>query len=393
MPRNFLVTPLCRTPIERCAVEMCEHKGVGHPDSIVDAVCEAASRALSRAYLVRYGAVLHHNLDKGLLVAGRSEPRFGGGRICEPIRLILCGRATRPEADFDPPGLALEAVRDHLARQLRCDPVLFRLDAEIREGAASLKEVLARAATPLANDTSFGCGYAPHSRLERAVLALAQVLRSEEFHRAFPAAGLDFKIMGRRLHEDFAFTVALALVDRHVEGVAHCFAVKRALAEHLAAYLPLPGTIALNALDDPRARNEDGLYLTVTGLSAEMGDDGQAGRGNRVNGLITPGRAMSLEAAAGKNPVAHVGKLYNVLAFRIAHAIHEQIGEVEEVEVRLLSTIGRPVDEPEIAALEVSTGNGLNAALRKRIAAIAEEQLADIGALTRRILEGEIALY
>ncbi len=380
-------------PIERCAVEMCEHKGVGHPDTLVDAVCEAASRALSRAYLARYGAVLHHNLDKGLLVAGRSEPRFGGGRIREPIRLILCGRATRPEADFDPPGLALEAARGHLARHLRCDPALFGIEAEIREGAANLKEVLARAATPLANDTSFGCGYAPISRLERAVLELASVLRSEEFRRSFPTAGDDFKIMGLRADGGLSFTVALAFVDRHVEDAAHYFSIKQALGEYLAAHLSVPGTIRLNTLDDPRARNEDGLYLTVTGLSAEMGDDGQAGRGNRVNGLIAPGRAMSLEAAAGKNPVAHVGKLYNVLAFEIARAIHEQIGEVEEVSVQLLSTIGRPVDEPEIAALEVSTGNGMNEALRKRIAAIAEEQLADIGALTRRILEGEIALY
>ena len=68
----------------------------------------------------------------------------------------------------------------------------------------------------------------------------------------------------------------------------------------------------VNALDDPKASDESGIYLTVTGLSAEQGDDGEVGRGNRVNGLITPSRAMSLEAAAGKNAVAHVGKLYNL---------------------------------------------------------------------------------
>ncbi len=34
-----------------------------------------------------------------------------------------------------------------------------------------------------------------------------------------------------------------------------------------------------------------------SGLSAETGDDGQVGRGNRVNGLITPNGPMSLEAS------------------------------------------------------------------------------------------------
>src|SRR5690606_40191772 len=62
----------------------------------------------------------------------------------------------------------------------------------------------------------------------------------------------------------------------------------------------------------------ESVYLTVTGTSAESGDYGQVGRGNRANGLITPHRPMSLEAVAGKNPVTHVGKLYNLLASRIA---------------------------------------------------------------------------
>jgi S-adenosylmethionine synthetase len=392
MSRRILVIPSCRTPIERCAVELCEHKGVGHPDTIVDGVCEAASRALSRAYLERNGAILHHNLDKGLLIAGQSAPHFGGGRILGPIRLIVCGRATRPAADFDVEHVVVEAARNHLAESLRADAALFRLEARIREGAANLKEVLARAATPLANDTSFGCGYAPLSRLERAVLELAAVLRSAEFRESFPAAGDDYKIMGRRAGEALAFTVALAFVDREVEDVAHYFALKRALGEYLAAQLGQPAAWQLNALDDPAARDESGLYLTVSGLSAEMGDDGQAGRGNRVNGLIAPGRVMSLEAAAGKNPVAHVGKLYNLFATLIAQDVRAECPEVEEVSVQLLSCIGAPVGEPELAALEVS-GGALTPARRRRIEAIAAARLDDPAALTRLILDEKIALY
>jgi S-adenosylmethionine synthetase len=38
------------------------------------------------------------------------------------------------------------------------------------------------------------------------------------------------------------------------------------------------------------------------------------GRGNRVGGLITPCRPMTLEAAAGKNAAMHVGKSYSIVS-------------------------------------------------------------------------------
>jgi hypothetical protein len=64
-------------------VEMCEHKGSGHPDTITDAVCEAVALELVRTYEQECGGPMHFNVDKGLLVGGRSEPRLGGGRVLE----------------------------------------------------------------------------------------------------------------------------------------------------------------------------------------------------------------------------------------------------------------------------------------------------------------------
>lgn len=393
MARRIHVTPLCRLPVERCAVELVEHKGIGHPDAIVDGACEAASRALSRAYLEAYGRILHHNLDKGLLVAGASRPRFGGGEVLAPMKLVICGRATSAGPEANVREVVVAAARDYLARHIRGDLRHFEIATEIHEGAASLKEVFTREPAPLANDTSFGCGFAPCSRLEQAVLRLAEMLRSEGFRGTFPAAGDDFKIMGLRADGNLSFTVALAFVDRHVEDVAHYFSLKQTMGEHLAAHLPEAGVLRLNTLDDPRARDEAGLYLTVTGLSAEMGDDGQAGRGNRVNGLITPNRPMSLEAAAGKNPVSHAGKLYNALAMQLAHDIHAHVAGVAEVSVQLLARIGRPLDEPEIAAVEVAVAGGLTGRVRAKIAARVEAGLGDIARLTREILDEKVSLY
>ncbi|MFZ5875445.1 MAG: methionine adenosyltransferase [Nitrospirota bacterium] len=394
MARQIIVKPLSRLPIEQHTVELCEHKGVGHPDTIADAVCEAASRELSLAYLNSYGRVLHHNLDKGLLVAGKSVPRFGGGTCIEPIKIIVCGRATNGSPAINVRAIVGAAARRALERHVRCDPAHFDVVTEIREGSANLKEVFARGEkAPLANDTSFGCGYAPYSRLEQTVLAFSRLLKSSEFRAMFPAAGDDFKIMGHRVNGRLHVTIALAFVDRHVEGVPPYFAIKRAMRDYLAGHLDAPAEIRINTLDDPAAKDESGVYLTVTGLSAEMGDDGQVGRGNRVNSLITPNRNMSLEAAAGKNPVSHVGKLYNVLAMLMARDLHERVEEIAEVSVSLLSAIGEPTDQPQVAAIEVAAQHGISPELIRKATTVADEWLEKIGTVTELILNEQVTVY
>ena len=72
--RNILIEALKATPVEEQQVELVERKGTGHPDSICDAIMEEVSIALCRAYLEAFGKILHHNIDKGFLVAGITEP-------------------------------------------------------------------------------------------------------------------------------------------------------------------------------------------------------------------------------------------------------------------------------------------------------------------------------
>lgn len=394
MVRKIVVNPMARPRIEEEEVEMCERKGIGHPDTIADGVCEAASRALSLAYLRTYGVVLHHNLDKGLLVAGQSAPRFGGGDWIDPIRIFICGRATNSDPKLDIKKIVSDAAHGYLEENIRCDLKYFEIMTEIKEGSANLKEVFRRGdGAPLANDTSFGCGYAPYSLLEQRVLDLSRLIESPAFRAQFPTAGDDYKIMGHRVKGDFSFTIALAFIDRYVEGIEAYFATKKKIHDYLADQIGAPDGIRINTLDDPAAGDERGVYLTVSGLSAEMGDDGQVGRGNRVNGLITPGHEMSLEAAAGKNPISHVGKIYNVLALLMAREIHEEVDEVEEVNVKLLSAIGEPTDQPQVAAIEVRASGGLSAELKRSVTAIADGWLENIDRVTRLILEERVSLF
>ena len=376
------------------AVEMCEHKGVGHPDTLTDGACEAAAQALAQAYMEARGRVLHFNVDKGLLIAGQSAPSFGGGKIIEPIKLIVCGRAAPCPDAFDVGEVVVRAVNAFLQRTINVAPGVFEIVPAVKAGSASLANVYgASHAVARANDTSFGVGFAPYSQLEQDVLHLAEVLRSAAFKQLFPAAGDDFKIMGLRTNDARKFTVALALIDRHIANAAQYFAIRRDMVEHLRAALPQRCEVVLNCLDRPDATDESGLHLTVTGLSAEMGDDGQVGRGNRVNGLITPNRPMSLEAAAGKNPVAHVGKLYNVLAHAMAHDLAQRIDGAAAVDVRLLSTIGQPVDQPQMVHIALGTGSALTPGLRALATQVANDWLDRVDVVSSDLVHGRIAVY
>lgn len=388
---NLSITALDGPAPGAAAHEMAERKGRGHPDSICDALAENLSLGLSRFYLERFGAILHHNVDKALLIGGAARPAFGGGELLEPIEIILAGRATRRFRGVEVPveELAVELSREWLGRNLRhIDPARdVRIVPRVRETSAELAELFlrgAQAGVPLANDSSFGAGFAPLDRLERALLAVERSLCA-----AGPEIGDDIKVLGVRSADRLELTVACAFVGRHVASLSDYFAKKenvRALAA-AAARQAAGGevNVEVNTADGESAGS---VYLTVTGLSAEAGDDGQVGRGNRVNGLITPYRPMSLEAAAGKNPVSHTGKLYNLLAERIARALGEEDG-VDEAYCWLLSRIGAPVTEPQLADVRLRLADpGAIDALRRGAAKIVRAELHAAPELWREVLAG-----
>jgi S-adenosylmethionine synthetase len=287
-----------------------------------------------------------------------------------------------------------EAAREYLGAVLHVNADLFLIESAVHNGSENLKQVFSRGkGAALANDTSFGCGHFPYSQLERATLSLARLLRSSDFHRRFPAAGDDFKIMGSRIEEKLSFTVAIALIDREVASVSEYFQVKEDICRHLLKSIDERCEIQVNALDDPGATDESGVYVTVTGLSAEHGDDGQVGRGNRVNGLITPCRTMSLEAAAGKNPIAHVGKIYNVLAKEMAEAVATGVEGISEVSIQILSRIGRAVANPHLVAIEVVASAHLDARTRAKVEEVAQASVDRIDELCERLIRGEIPVF
>jgi S-adenosylmethionine synthetase len=400
--RAITVESLDMVPVEEQQVELVERKGVGHPDSICDAIMEDISVALCKEYMNTFGRIVHHNIDKGLLVAGRTSPEVGGGVVNEPMKLVFGDRAIyRLGKKHVAVGeIAEQTARKWLSENLRfVDPkehVVYQ--NEIKEGSPELTDIFDREVIG-ANDTSAAVGYAPLTEMERIVLNLERYLNSAEFKEAYPESGEDIKVMGYRRNRELILTIAMAFVDRFVDNVEAYFSRKEEIREAALDAVNRERlnfekvVVDINTLDD-KSRGEDGMYLTVLGTSAEGADCGQVGRGNKVNGVIALNRPMSTEAAAGKNPISHVGKIYSFLTHRIAEDIYGEVAGVREVYVWLCSQIGRPIDEPLIASAQLSLAKGVSLnSIRGQIEGIMERELDDIYDFTAGLARGELSVW
>ncbi|HEU4369363.1 MAG TPA: methionine adenosyltransferase [Methylomirabilota bacterium] len=348
-----VVEALPGPPVGRRRVEIVERKGLGHPDTICDSLVEAIALALNQMYLERLGTVVHYNIDKALLIAGQCRKGFGGGKVMRPMEFIVGDRATF-EADghkLPVQETAVAAVERWLAGHLPLVLPHLRTRVALAPGSAELTGIFASTAPDvLSNDTSGASGYAPLSETEAIVLGVERFLNGPGFKARFPDTGHDVKVFGRREDDRLSLTVAMPLLAGATPSEAAYFRRKEEILAALAQQsrgAPLSLEWRLNNLDVP-GHGSDGVYLTLTGTSAEDADSGQVGRGNRANGLIAFVRPTGGEAAAGKNAFAHAGKVYSVLSHRLAQRIHAAVPDLAEVYVHLAARIGEPIDHPWI---------------------------------------------
>jgi S-adenosylmethionine synthetase len=383
-------------------LEIVERKGVGHPDHICDAVMNDVSVALSNVYLKKYGTVLHHNIDKALLAAGAVERRYGGGEVKRPMLMVFGDRATY-EVDGDPvpvDELAVSTAKKWFRNNIRfVDPEKHvRYQVELARGSQALRDIFSRKGKFYgANDTSAAVGYAPLTPTEKIVLLTEKHINSPSFKKDFPETGEDVKIMASREGKELSLTIAMAFLDRFIENEAQYFKKKAEVTEEVTKFVKDrvkfdKVNVNINTLDK-KGRGMGGIYLTVLGTSADDGDGGQVGRGNRVNGLIPLNRPTCSEAAAGKNPVSHVGKIYNLLSYEIATHIYQKVTGAKEVYVWLLSQIGKPINDPKVAGVTLILEKGIDfKPVSKQASEIAKSELNSINDFTKRLTEGKIAV-
>ncbi len=397
--RNINIEELQMPPIEKQGVEIVERKGQGHPDSMADGLSESVSRALCKMYKEREGIIKHHNTDETQIVGGHSNAIFGDGEVTSPIGVILVGRATPSYLDkgtgkerpYPYKIAAYEAAKEYLQKTVHHLDVYkhVKWDVLIGKGSKDLTSVY-DTSKQNANDTSFGVGFAPFSETETITFETERLI-NRTLKNKYPQVGEDIKVMSYRQDDRIKMTIAAAMVsselssvDEYLESLA---SIKEEVAKFITTKTDRDFSLDVNTADIPE---ENTYYLTVTGTSAEAGDDGSVGRGNRANGLITPFRPMSMEASAGKNPVTHVGKLYNILSNKAANRVIDEMGDcIEEIHIFMLSQINKPIDDPQIASVRIIPKGCTVSDVAADVRSIIDEEVAGIHKLTDEFVAGK----
>ncbi len=394
---DIITAYLNQKAVSELPVEFVERKGKGHPDFICDSISEESSVALSKYYINKFGRILHHNVDKAVLVGGQTRVEFGGGDVLVPIYLLLVGRAVKQVDNEQVPvdDIIVKAAHDWISREMRFlkPDVHIVVDTKIRPGSPDLVKNFEKSQqVPSSNDTSFGVGFAPYTDTELVTLKIEQYLNSPKIKEEYPAIGEDIKVMSIRKENTLKLTIACALISKFISNLEeyerYKDIIRREVEYIVESNTKLKPVVTVNAADEYR---KGIYYLTVTGTSAEHGDDGQVGRGNRFNGLITPFRSMTLEATTGKNPLTHPGKLYCIASQRICDKIIQESEDVKEVYCYMVSKIGNPITDPNTVHIRIIPYN--KGPDEGTVQSIVNEVVSQIPNLWKDIIEKKVSLF
>ncbi|MDP3992572.1 MAG: methionine adenosyltransferase [Nanoarchaeota archaeon] len=394
--------------------EIVELKGSGHPDTLSDRLAEELSVAYSNYTLNKFGVILHHNFDKLGILGGSSYVKFGEGRLTSPLRVLINGRVSTKFGSKKIPYLKIidkvvrryflekfpminpkKDIKIHHNISTSSSPGKTDIEAKMEgtrkywfepRGKYDLKELIFLGS----NDTSIGVGFAPLTNFEKSILDLEDSFNKKAFRKNKPWLGTDIKIMASKINKKIDITICIPQIANHVkteeEYKQNLTKMRNYIVSFLVKIFPNHSIkIFINTRDD---FDTGELYLTAIGSSIEGGDEGLVGRGNRINGLISQTKPYTMEGAAGKNPVYHVGKIYNIIAEEIAKSISKISNSY--VEVYLISQSGRLLTDPwkTIIGIEKQT----NSKEKKKIIAQINKNLREIPKITKKILKNKFRM-
>lgn len=380
--------------------EVVETKGKGHPDNICDTLAEKISANYSNYCLENYGIILRHMIDKLSVLGGGSKVKFNGGEMISPIKILVNGRFTdrHNNQKIDYMKIVRETIKKYFhelfpmidiekdlliidnTHHNEGPGVVYNNDDTTKNERVKFFEVvndedLSRHNNHnRCNDTSTTVSYYPMSKLEKTVLNIEQLLNSDNYKKLKPWVGNDIKVMGIRKEKKIEITSCVPLISKYVKDIEDykekLSEVKKDIENEIKKqFKNCDIMIYLNTRDD--YENND-LYMTLTGSAVESGDEGAVGRGNRSRGVIPFSRNFSMEAACGKNPVYHTGKLFTAIGDIISQKIYEKY-KVENT-VYCTSKMGDSISNPWNISVE------LNKKLSK-------EQLDDVNDMINKIIE------
>jgi len=380
-------------------VEVVERKGIGHPDTLADALAERMSVAYARYTRSRFGAVLHHNLDKLYLRGGHARTGLGTFVMTEPFVLVIGGRVSSSFADeeVDSRGIFEEVARDYFAT------VLPRFDSREWLRIEHVTTDRSRFPTwfhprglndlpelhkPTASDTVAVTAWWPNTATENLVLQVERHLNQEATGPRHPHLGQDIKVMASRKGRYVTLTANVpvfpdaaptpdayddVLEKLHTELMQ---VASETLGDELEVELRV-NTQTENPFSPKRH------YLLGTGTCLELGEEGFVGRGNGASGLIPIHRPKSVEATFGKNPTYHSGKVYTLYAEEIARRIHREHGAAATVTI--VAANGDPLRNPACVSVTLH-----GHASKGAVEAIIDDTLVAVDHLALAIDDGRL---
>ncbi len=390
--------------VEGLEYEVVERKGLGHPDTLADGIAESISLAYSKHCIETFGLVLHHNVDKISILGGLCDIRYGYGEMIKPIRLILNGRMSKSFASvpIDIERMQKDSATGYLKERLPRFDIERRLEVHnfVTSNSRNPYFFNPRDASDLpehtsayANDTSTMTGFWPLSELEKSVLRCECSFYEKSMKPKFSFVGQDIKVMAVRSGNSAKFVVCAPFFASQITDEKDYFEKKQIVYEYLLWQLRNGEnshdiTLDLNTEDNrvnkarkPLARE---LYFCVSGSALDYGEEGVVGRGNRTYGLISCMRPSTAEAICGKNPVYHVGKVYNYVLREVSRLISEEF----DCKVDLVATTrnGDPLYDP--SKLNVNASKKLD---KDKVTQLIKRSLADRD-WTKEILEKKVFL-
>lgn len=328
---------------ESSDVEVVERKGVGHPDSIADALANECSRKYSLVCLEKFGAVLHHNIDKFYFGGGWVFNDFGYIEKKKPIIARVNGRITKNVGNefIDVDKILTETIKEYVKTVLPHIDIEKDLVIDLNYtqhtkfknwfSPESLDEV-PDAKKPSANDTSVCVSHYPMTTCETLAYELEHYFWSEN-EKGYPVPkfsniGQDIKVMVTRIGNNIEVVLCVPVIasfansqDEYDEIIRGYEQQLQLLGDKICANTNFNVSVKINELEGPHYRK----YMLGIGTCAECGEEGIVGRGNNFSGIIPVLRAHSMEAPFGKNPRYHSGRVLSYLCDKLSKKIYEEL--------------------------------------------------------------------
>lgn len=384
--------------VEEMDFELVERKGVGHPDTMCDAIAECASRNYTQYCINKFGRPAHHWFDKVMLIGGEANIDYGQGEVVKPYTIIFAGKVSYTVNNTIIPvdDILYQSAEEVLSsvltgfvadKHMIIDNRLVDYQGSGRENSRYRPKDVANLpvlgdVTLTSNDSNLLSAYAPLTTLENLVLKVENFINGEIFKSNNPDTGWDVKVFGSRKKEEYKLLVNMPFLAKDIFTLEQYYERKKDVIQDITNFIKenfdVKVDVSMNATD-----KNGRPYLVALGSVADTGDVGVVGRGNRINGLINPMRPMSIEAPAGKNPIDHTGKIYGVLAMELAQEIYEYLQW--PVTVHIYTEKENRLDDPTEIMIKVS-GIEIDAIMQENIEQIITNRIKNVGLISQKII-------